>query len=178
MDVSSEGGIVKVDQTALSSYPATSNFVSGTSVHLEAVPAPGYHFDGWSGDVSGTSNPTAITIDCNKMITANFSPATHTLTVQSNGGGFTTPTAGSHSYSHGNIVSVIATPEKGWQFAGWTGDIVDPDSADIVLTIDSDKSVIANFTEVKSRWWLIGGIIAGAIVFGVIVLLVAKTRTA
>ena len=178
MDVNPEGGIVKVDQTELSSYPVTSAFISGTSIQLEAVPALGYHFDGWGGDLSGTSNPSTITIDCNKMVTANFSPETYTLTVQSNGGGFTTPTAGSHNYSHGNIVSVIATPEKGWQFTGWTGDAVDPDSADIVLTIDSDKSVIANFSRVRPNWWLIGGIIAGAIVFGVIVLLVAKTRTA
>ena len=178
MDVSSEGGIVKVDQTALSSYPATLTFISGSTVQLEAVPATGYHFDGWSGDLSGTSNPATITIECNKMVTANFSLVTHALTVQSNGEGFTTPTAGNHNYSHGNIVSVIATPEKGWQFTGWTGDIVDPDSADIVLTIDSDKSIIANFSRIKPNWWLIGGIIAGAIVFGVIVLLVAKTRTA
>jgi uncharacterized repeat protein (TIGR02543 family) len=178
VDVSSEGGIVKVDQTALSSYPATSTFVSGTSVRLEAIPTSGYHFDGWGEDLSGTSNPVTITIDCNKMVTANFSLVTHTLTVQSNEGGFTTPTASSHNYSHGTTVNVIATPEEGWQFTGWTGDIIDPDSADIVLTIDTDKIITANFSRVRPSWLLIGGIIAGAIVFGVIVLLVAKIRSA
>ena len=74
MDVSpGGGGIVKIDQTAPSSFPNTYDFESGTSVPLEAVPAPGYTFDNWSGDLSGTANPATIVIDCNKRITANFS---------------------------------------------------------------------------------------------------------
>ena len=74
MDVSPEGsGIVKVEQAAPSSYPFTYNFDSGTSVIVEAVPDSGYVFDGWSGDLSGSDNPTTMVIDCNKSITANFS---------------------------------------------------------------------------------------------------------
>ena len=39
---------------------------------LTAVPAPGYSFDRWSGDASGTDNPTTITIDSNKSVVAHF----------------------------------------------------------------------------------------------------------
>ena len=70
------GGTIEVEQNASSSYPTTLSFETGTSVRLEAVPAPGYHFDNWGGDLSGTTNPTTIVIDCNKKITASFSPVT------------------------------------------------------------------------------------------------------
>lgn len=74
MDISSGiGGTVELNEAAQSSYPATSTFISGESVYLKAMPASGYRFDNWTGDLSGTTNPTAIVIDCNKEITANFS---------------------------------------------------------------------------------------------------------
>ena len=73
MDVSPGSGIVTVNQTAPSSYPFTYTFKNGTKVSLEVVPAPGYLFNNWSGDLSGSTNPTTILIDCNKSITANFS---------------------------------------------------------------------------------------------------------
>lgn len=44
----------------------------GTVVTLTASPATGYHFNGWSGDLSGTTNPNAITMTENKTVTANF----------------------------------------------------------------------------------------------------------
>lgn len=68
----SQGGSVIVNQAAPSSEPATYTFKSGTHVRLEAVPASGYLFDSWSGDLSGKANPATIVMDCNKSITANF----------------------------------------------------------------------------------------------------------
>ena len=74
MDVNPGGdSTVKVEQAAPSSYPFTYNFDSGTSVTVEAVPASGYLFKNWGGDLSGTDNPTTIVLDCDKSITANFS---------------------------------------------------------------------------------------------------------
>jgi len=72
----SDGGIITVDQLTPDSYPATYAFENGTSVDLEAVPASGYFFESWSGKLSGTTNPATVVIDCNKSITANFSPIT------------------------------------------------------------------------------------------------------
>lgn len=73
MNVSSSDGIVKVDQTTPSSYPFTYTFGGDTYVILEAVPAFGYVFNNWSGDLSGTTSPTTVKMDCDKTITANFS---------------------------------------------------------------------------------------------------------
>ena len=44
----------------------------GVLVTLTAMPAPGYTFDHWSGDASGTSATITITMDSNKSATAHF----------------------------------------------------------------------------------------------------------
>ncbi|MBF0527166.1 MAG: InlB B-repeat-containing protein, partial [Deltaproteobacteria bacterium] len=46
----------------------------GNCAQVTAVPATGYHFTGWSGDYTGTTNPLTITnVTANMNITANFS---------------------------------------------------------------------------------------------------------
>ncbi len=41
-------------------------------MRLEAKPSPGYHFESWSGNLTGTAGIEIIVIDCNKTIKANF----------------------------------------------------------------------------------------------------------
>ena len=72
MDVSSGGG-VEVDKFTPFFYPFTFDFDSDTAVTIEAVPSFGHVFDGWSGDLSGTTNPAILLMDCDKSITASFS---------------------------------------------------------------------------------------------------------
>ena len=55
------------------SYPFTYTFDEGTQVTLEAVQTMGYRFNNWSGDLTGTTNPTTITMNCNTRVIANFS---------------------------------------------------------------------------------------------------------
>lgn len=52
--------------------PASGTYAQGTVVNIQATPAANYVFDSWSGDLSGNTNPTTITMDSNKNITANF----------------------------------------------------------------------------------------------------------
>ncbi|HEX7312672.1 MAG TPA: immunoglobulin domain-containing protein [Pyrinomonadaceae bacterium] len=47
-------------------------FHEGEPVTLTAVPAPGWEFAGWSGDLTGAANPSALTMDGHKYVTANF----------------------------------------------------------------------------------------------------------
>ena len=179
MDVSpGNSGVIQINQSASSSYPFTSTSSSGEAVSLEAVPAPGYRFDNWNGDLAGTNNPTTLVISCNKKITANFSRIMHNLAVQVIGSGSTTPAGGNHSYGEGTVVDITATPDSGWQFDSWTGAVADVDSANTTVTIDSDKTVSANFSQVKPGWWLISGIIAGVIIIGVIVWWAVRSRMA
>jgi endoglucanase len=52
--------------------PAGTTFPGGTSVTLTATPAAGYDFAGWTGDVSGATNPITIRITGTTTATANF----------------------------------------------------------------------------------------------------------
>lgn len=54
-------------------------YSSGTVVTLTAYPSSGYQFAGWSGDANGSTNPTTVTMDGNKNITANFTATTATV---------------------------------------------------------------------------------------------------
>ena len=176
MDVSpGDGGTVKVNQTTSSSYPATYDFEKGAYVNLEAIPASGYLFNNWSGSLSGNTSPTTIMIDCNKWITASFSQIVHTLTLQVSGSGSITPTVGTHDYSEGTVVSITATPDSGWQFNKWTGDVSNPNSAATIVTMDKDKTVTASFSQVVS-WPLVGGITGGLVLVGLLVVLFVRRR--
>ena len=180
MDVSPSGnGIIRVNESAPTSYPFIDNFSEGTSVKLNAVPATGYLFNNWSGSLSGTDNPTTILIDCNKSITANFSPIMHTLNIHFSGNGSTNPAPGNHDYMEGIAVSITANPASGWQFDSWTGNVADPSSATTTITIDSDKTATASFSQITTmqvNWPLIGGIIGGLALVGALAVIIIRRR--
>lgn len=48
---------------------------AGTIVTITATPAADFNFTGWSGAVSGSTNPISITMDGNKSVSATFSPS-------------------------------------------------------------------------------------------------------
>jgi len=47
----------------------------GTVVTLTAVPNPGHTFSAWSGGLTGSTNPTTVTMDVTKAVTATFANA-------------------------------------------------------------------------------------------------------
>lgn len=63
---------MEVNGAAASSYPTLYMGDTSTSVTVEAIPASGYDFAGWSGDLTGNTNPSSVLVDCIKTITANF----------------------------------------------------------------------------------------------------------
>ncbi|MEZ4620971.1 MAG: hypothetical protein R2867_36465 [Caldilineaceae bacterium] len=48
--------------------------MDGEFVQLTAEPAAGWAFTGWSGNLSGRSNPVTVQMDSNKIVTADFKP--------------------------------------------------------------------------------------------------------
>lgn len=54
--------------------PVIVTYDSGARVTLTATPAVGWLFDHWEGDITADANPTALTIDGDKAITAVFVP--------------------------------------------------------------------------------------------------------
>src|SRR5688572_3522952 len=72
--------------------PTNTVLPRGAVVTLTAVPSANWMFTSWSDDASGSENPTNVTMDTNKVITANFSPTpTYTLTINVTGQGSVSP---------------------------------------------------------------------------------------
>ncbi|MGD9118650.1 MAG: hypothetical protein PVJ08_07985, partial [Dehalococcoidia bacterium] len=125
--------------------PAGGTYASGTSVQLTAVADPGWTFDGWSDDLSGSTNPETILMNGDKTVTATFTQDTYTLTVNIVGNG-TVDRDDPGPYYYNDIVELTANPDPGWTFIGWTGDLETSDNPDNIL-IDGNKTVTATFTQ-------------------------------
>ena len=54
------------------SVSGAGTYASGTNASLVASSAPGWQFNGWSGDLTGASNPAGLAMNGNKSVTANF----------------------------------------------------------------------------------------------------------
>ena len=124
--------------------PFGGTYQKGDSVTLVAVPAKYYSFSGWSGDISGLTNPITFEMNSNKDIVASFVKMEFSLqtSVDSPGNGTVDPKSG--SYEAGSTVIVTAFPETGYGFDHWGGSATGTTNPISVL-IDGDKAVTAYF---------------------------------
>jgi len=76
VDVSpSGGGDVEIKGELPRDYPVVRTLDASQPVYLEALPADGYYFVGWSGEISGNENPIEVKLTTdNAEITAHFFP--------------------------------------------------------------------------------------------------------
>ena len=123
--------------------PAASFYDAGTNITVSATPAAGFRFSGWSGDLSGASNPTTILLDDNKIVTATF---TRELALATNivGSGTVALSPAGGVYDENTVVTLTATPMSGFLFNGWSGDLNGSNNP-ALLTMDAHKTVTASF---------------------------------
>ena len=98
--------------------PAVGNhtYNAGTVVDIKAIPALGFRFVNWTGDVADPgSASTKVRMDGDKTATANFAPRNYTLTMAVNpdDGGTTDPAVGDHIYDPGTVVGFAQTIKAG-----------------------------------------------------------------
>ena len=127
----------------------TSSHPCGDVVNINATADPGWQFVNWTGDLIGSTNPTTITMDGDKNVTANFVEQ-FTLTMAVTGNGNTTPAVGNHTYNNGTVVPINATPGSGWHFVNWTttgniSEIANATAVSTTVTVDKNKTVTATF---------------------------------
>jgi uncharacterized repeat protein (TIGR02543 family) len=102
---------------SITKAPEQASYAHGSSVQLTPQPSTGYSFTGWSGDLTGNTNPASITMDGNKIITATFTPVSYSITYNLNGGTNATNPA---SYDITTSTITLAAPSKtGFVFGGW-----------------------------------------------------------
>jgi len=142
---STEGGSVTTPGEGTFTYDA------GSVVDLVATPVDGYRFVEWTGDVGTIADveaaATNITMSGNYSITAS-SVAVYDLTISSTeGDSVTTPGEGIFTYDAGAIVDLVATPDDGYRFVEWTGDvgtIADVEAAATNITMSGNYSITAS----------------------------------
>lgn len=132
------------------SVTGSGTYDSGQVVSVVATPASGYTFLNWSGDASGTSLSTTITMSADKSATANFqlippidSFTLSTTSIPTVGGTIT----GGGVYESGATANLSATPSTGYTFVNWTG-AASGTNPNTTVSMTSDKSATANFTPI------------------------------
>jgi uncharacterized delta-60 repeat protein len=115
------------------------SYAQGETVVLQAVPAQGFAFRGWSDACSGLGSTCTITVRGAQSVTARFEPRRptdpFTLYVDlRDGGAVATWEWGidgapidcgkvcANQFRHDSFVRLVAVPRSGFDFAGWTGD--------------------------------------------------------
>jgi len=135
---SSPGGQVSVN-------PSGGSYTPGTSVTLTALPDAGYAFSGWSGALTGATNPTTLLMDADKSVFASFSAASqYSVTVQPTTGGSVTLSPAGGVYAPGTLVTVTAVPASGYRFGSWSG-ALSGTSNPTTLLVDANKTLSASF---------------------------------
>jgi len=135
----------------------SAQYVSGSQVHLVAVPDTGAVFVGWAGACSGAAG-CDLTLDADRDVSATFAaappppPGQHRLTVWVQGKGrvMSSP-AGidcdssncSADFASGTTVTLTPAPASGYDFAGWGTDC--SGAGGCTLSLSKDATVYANF---------------------------------
>ncbi len=129
--------------------PVGPEFAPGTTVELTASPSEGWLFGHWEGALSGSANPTTITMDDHKSVTAVFAEEMVALTVLTEGEGSVVLDPPGGNYDLGSTVILAPSPDVGWKFDGWEGDISSTQIHDnpLSLVMDGPKTVTAVFKE-------------------------------
>lgn len=125
----------------------TSSYQDGTTVELTAIPATGWSFDHWEGDLLGAENPYQITVSFSKSIKAVFCKNQYAYNLKIIGPGAVDEylvEETKSSLDYGTKVLLKAFPSKDAIFKGWSGDLSCTE-AEIMVDIDSQKSVVATF---------------------------------
>lgn len=136
--------------------PVNGTYAEGTIVTLTPNPDANYEFLNWGGDYAGASNTNTspqitIIMDADKNITAYFGIIYYELSITANTQGTVTPSApdrGSVDYISGSNVTLTATPNTGYEFDRWSGDVVGTANP-ISFTMDADKSVTPVYKPIK-----------------------------
>ena len=137
---------LQVSSTTGGSVFGSGSYDYGSSSSILATPQTGYQFVGWTGDgISNTSDAnTTVTMTQDRSVSATFSINSYNLQVSSTTGG---SVSGSGSYDYGSSASILATPQIGYQFVGWTGDgINDQNSTSTSVLITQDTNISAVFS--------------------------------
>ncbi|MBW1742342.1 MAG: hypothetical protein JRJ47_02785 [Deltaproteobacteria bacterium] len=139
-------GDVTPDNPGVTDFPGY--YTPGTNVQLTAAPDPNWAFTGWSGDLTGDTNPQMITMNSDKNVTATFEGlGDYDLLLNIVGSGTVTPDPGGGTYDAGTAVTLTAEGENAnWAFSEWSGSLSGRANP-AIITMNADKNITATFSD-------------------------------
>lgn len=158
--------VITVTPTGAGTTVGQGTYNYGSSVQATATPATGYNFTKWVLDTGDerTANPlTGIDINGNRTVQAVFTLKTYSISANAayrvnESGDFTTGTtggtvSGGRTYTHGDSVSLKATPATGYSFAGWYEGANQVSTAEAyTFTATSARTLVGRF---QRNWYTI-----------------------
>ncbi len=116
-----------------------------TNFTVTATPGPGALFQGWSGSLTGT-NPvmTGSSGTSDRNIVATFAQG-YTLETFAGSRGTISADPDLDAYVPGQSVQLTATPEPGFRFVAWGGDLAGSTANPLPVAMHSNKTVTAVF---------------------------------
>ena len=124
------------------------SYPQGLLVELTAVPKPGWLFDGWGGDLTGSESPKQILLDAPKSVTAKFKRLDYLLNITIQGEGMVNESVVYNpvgkTYPFQTIVELTPVPAPGSVFERWGGDLSGSE-VPVRVTLDKEKSIVAVF---------------------------------
>lgn len=139
---------VNSDHGSVTKSPALSKYDLGDTLVLTATPAIGYTFSNWTGDLTSSENPLSLKLDSTINIEAHFVATNYALNVTANNGSVVANPQ-SNEYGAGSEVVLTATADEGYEFVGWSGDLVSNENP-VSVKMDSSITIEANFELINS----------------------------
>jgi subtilisin family serine protease len=131
----------------------------GTVVDLNAVPAVGYHFVNWTGDIGTIADvnaaATTITMDANYAIQANFAVTQFTITASAGANGTVEPT--SVVVNYGSNQDFNAIPNISYEVNEWFLDGNSVQSGGTTYTLPSITAAHTVYVTFKELAFAISG---------------------
>jgi len=153
-------GYGHVEDTLFSDYGTLDGYFEGDSLVLTpVVDSTNWVFAYWVnevGDSIDNASPLSYIVHDDTAFTAKFwstlAQYTLALTVVGADGGDVVadplPVPGFDTYDAGTVVTLVADTELGWEFGGFSGDVVDNNDT-VSVTINSDVSITVTFNEIS-----------------------------
>ena len=155
--------------------PETGTYIDGDAVAITAQASPNWIFFQWIGDVAATNtSESTITMNEDKTATAEFLEYKYSLNLDNITTQSTWGTVGKSGYTpngkyyYGQDVTITATPETGYDFDFWSGDVPEQQNSTnpeaikdgkplqvgnannpLVIIMNSDKTIYANYKKEK-----------------------------
>ena len=139
-------GVSVVGAGSIDLSPSQVTYHYGDVVQLTAIPALGWRFSVWSGDLSSSLNPSTVTIDGNKAVTATFVINQYTITASAGVGGSISP-SGVIIVDYGGSQLFTITSNLGYHVVDVlvNGSSLGPVSSCNISDVTGDTTVSASF---------------------------------